>query len=94
VIHDAMYNYYRLGMDHMYENEPEARAAVLNCITQLNTLNNDQFNSMIIPFFFQGKSNEIVKIFKKSPPEEKQKVQEMMSKMDISNSNTYKQELK
>jgi len=94
VIHDAMYNYYRLGMDHMYEKEPEARAAILNCITQLNTLNNDQFNSMIIPFFFQGKSNEIVKVFKKSPPEEKQKVQEMMSKMDVSNSNTYKQELK
>ena len=94
VVHDAMYSYYRQGLDHMYENEPEARAAVLNCITQLNTLNNDQFNSMVIPFFFQGKSGEIVKIFKKAPPEDKQKVQEMMTKMDVSNANLYKQELK
>jgi hypothetical protein len=94
VVHEAMYNYYRQGLDHMYENEPEARAAILNCITQLNLLNNDQFNSMVIPFFFQGKSNEIVKIFKKAPPEEKQKVVDMMTKMDLSNSNTYKQELK
>ena len=93
-VHDAMYSYYRLGLDHMYENEPEARAAVLNSITQLNTLNNDQSNSMIIPFFFQGRTTEIVRIFRKAPPEEKQRVQEMMSRLDISNANTYKQELK
>ncbi len=94
ILHDAMYNYYRLGLDNMYENEPNARAAVLDAITQLNTLNNDQQNSMIIPFFFQSKSTEIVKIFKKAPPEEKQRVQEMMSRLDIENANLYKQELK
>ncbi|MBL7699755.1 MAG: DUF4835 family protein [Chitinophagaceae bacterium] len=94
MIHEAMYNYYRLGLDIMYENESDARAAILNAITQLNTLNNDQQNSMIIPFFFEGKSTEIVKIFKKSPPDEKQRVQEMMSRLDIENSNLYKQELK
>lgn len=94
VVHDALYNYYRLGLDHMYENEPEARDAVLNCITQLNTLNNDQFNSMVIPFFFQGKSGEIAQIFRKAPPEQKQKVLEMLTRMDVSNANLYKQELK
>lgn len=94
LLHDAMYNYYRLGLDNMYENEPTARAAVLDAITQLNTLNNDQQNSMIIPFFFQSKSTEIVKIFKKAPPEEKQRVQEMMTRLDIENANLYKQELK
>jgi hypothetical protein len=94
LLHDAMYNYYRLGLDNMYENEPDARAAVLDAITQFTTLNNDQQNSMIIPFFFQSKSTEIVKIFKKAPPQEKQRVQEMMSRLDIENANVYKQELK
>lgn len=94
LVHDAMYNYYRLGLDNMYEHENDARAAVLDAIMQFNTLNNDQQNSMIVPFFFQGKSTEIVKIFKKAPPEEKQRVQEMMARMDISNANVYKQELK
>jgi hypothetical protein len=94
LIHDAMYNYYRLGLDHMYDDEKKGREAVLNAIMQFNTINNDQQNSMIVPFFFQGKSNEIVKIFKKAPPEEKQRVQEMMTRLDISNSNLYKQELK
>ncbi len=94
LLHEAMYSYYRLGLDNMYDNEQEARTAVLNAITQFNTLNNDQQNSMIVPFFFQGKSNEIVKIFKKAPPDEKQRVQEMMARLDISNANLYKQELK
>jgi hypothetical protein len=94
LMHEAMYNYYRLGLDNMYENESNARVAVLNAIMQFNTLNNDQQNSMIIPFFFQGKSTEIVKIFKKAPPEQKQRVQEIMSRLDISNSNLYKQELR
>lgn len=94
MIHEAMYNYYRLGLDNMYEDESNARASVLDAITQFNTLNNDQQNSMIIPFFFEGKSTEIVKIFRKAPPDEKQRVQEMMSRLDIENSNLYKQELK
>lgn len=94
LIHEAMYNYYRLGLDNMYEREPEARAAILEAIDQFNTLNNDQQNSMVIPFFFQGKSNEIIRIFKKAPPAEKQKVQEWMSRLDIANANSYKQELK
>jgi hypothetical protein len=94
LVHDAMYNYYRLGLDNMYDNENDARAAVLDAIMQFNTLNNDQQNSMIVPFFFQGKSNEIVKIFKRARPDEKQRVQEIMSRLDISNANLYKQELK
>lgn len=93
-IHDAMYSYYRLGMDHMYENENEGRTAVLNTLSMLNSLNNDIGNTMIIPFFLQGKSQELIKIFKKATPEEKQKARDILQKIDISNANTYKSELK
>ena len=71
-----------------------ARTAIMNTISLLNTVNNDIPNSMIIPFFFQGKANEIVRVFKKAPPEEKRQAQEMLVKMDITNANLYKQELK
>jgi hypothetical protein len=93
-VHDAIYNYYRLGLDFMYENEGEARNAVMNTLNALNTLNNDIPNTMIVQFFFQGKSNELVKIFKKAPPEQKSRAREILSRVDISNANTYKQELK
>jgi len=94
VVHEVIYNYYRTGFDNLYENEAQGRAGVLNSLVQLNTLNVEIPNSMIVPFFFQGKSNELVKLFKKAPPEEKGRVREMLSRMDITNSNTYKQELK
>jgi hypothetical protein len=94
LIHDAIYSYYRLGLDYMYENETEARTALLNSLSLINTLNNDIPNTMIVAFFFQGKSPEMVRIFKKATPEDKQKAREILQKIDISNANTYKQELK
>jgi hypothetical protein len=93
-MHDAIYSYYRLGMDYMYENETEARSAVLNSLSLINTMNNDIPNTMIVQFFFQGKATELIRIFKKATPEDKQKAREILQKIDISNSNTYKSELK
>ncbi len=94
LVHDAIYSYYRLGMDFMYENENEARNAIFNCINLLNTLNNDVPNTMIVQFFFAGKSAEIIRIFKKAAPDEKTRAREILMKLDVTNSNTYKQELK
>jgi hypothetical protein len=94
LIHDAIYSYYRLGLDYMYENESEARNAMLNSLSLINTLNNDIPNTMIVAFFFQGKSTELVRVFKKATPEDKQRAREILQKIDIANSNTYKSELK
>ncbi len=94
LIHDAIYSYYRLGMDLMYENEDESRTAIMNTINIINTLNTDIQNSMVVQFFFQGKSNELVKIFKKADPEMKNRARDILAKIDISNANLYKQELR
>lgn len=94
LMHDAIYSYYRLGLDLMYENEDEGRNAIMNSINLINTLNTDVSNTMVIPFFFQGKSNEIVKIFKKAQPDERARAREILMKVDITNANLYKQELK
>ena len=94
LIHDALYSYYRLGMDHMYENEPEARNAVLNSLQLINTVNADIPNSMVVQFFFQGRANELAKIFKKATPDEKNRALDVLGKVDITNSALYKQELK
>lgn len=94
IIHDAFYSYYRLGLDLMYENEEEGRNAIMNTINIINTLNTDIPNTMIVQFFFQGRSKEIVKIFKKGDPDQKNRAREILMKIDITNSNLYKQELK
>ena len=94
LVHDAMYSYYRLGLDNMYENETEGRNAVLNTLNLFTNVNTDNPNTMIVPFFFQGKSLELIKIFKKSAPDERSRALELLTRLDITNSNNYKQGLK
>lgn len=90
LIHDALYTYYRLGLDQLTENEEEARNGVLNALNYLTTLNKDQPNSMIMQVFFQGKSNEIAKLFTKGNPEMKVRVRDMLVKLDLTNASVYK----
>lgn len=71
LIHDALYAYYRTGMDLFYENEDAGRNGILNCLSFLNTINTENPNSMIMQFFFQGKSTELVKVFSKANTEQK-----------------------
>ncbi len=94
LVHDAFYSYYRLGMDNMYDNETDARNAIMNTLNLLNNMNKDFPNSMILQFFFIGKSNEFIRIFKKSPADERSRALDILAKLDISNANNYKQELK
>jgi len=94
LVHDAYYTYYRQGMDKMYENEKETRAQILNALNMLNTVNTETSNLMVIPFFFQGKSDEIIRIFKKADMPDKQRAVELLQKLDITNASKYKQELK
>ena len=93
LVHDAMYSYYHLGMDNMYDKETEARNAILNTLNLLNNLNKDVPNTMIMQFFFLGKSNEFIKIFKKAPADERSRALEILARLDVANSGNYKQEL-
>jgi hypothetical protein len=93
LVHDAFYNYYRLGLDQMYDREDDARNAILNSLNQLSTVNAESPGSMILQFFFQGKGIELANVFKKAPPDEKGRALDVLSKLDIGNANQYKQSL-
>lgn len=94
VFHDVYYNYYRLGMDKMYEDENQARAEVLNVLNLLNNFFTDNPNKMINQFFFQGKSTELVKLFSKAQQQDKLRASELLQKLDVTNAGKYKDELK
>jgi Domain of unknown function (DUF4835) len=94
IMHDVYYNYYRLGMDKLYEDENAARVEVMNVLNLLNNFNTDNPNRMISQFFFQGKSTELVKIFSKAPQQDKAHASELLQRIDITNATKYKDELK
>jgi len=91
LVHDALYAYYRTGMDLFYENEEAGRSGILNCINYLNNLNRENPNSMILQVFFQGKSTELVKVFSKAAPDVKTRARDVLSKLDLTNAQAYKE---
>jgi hypothetical protein len=91
LIHDALYSYYRSGMDLFYENEDEGRNGVLTSLNFLNTLSTENPNSMILQFFLQGKSAELIKVFSKAERDKKTRAADILSKIDITNGNAYKE---
>ncbi len=94
IMHDVYYNYYRLGMDKLYEDENAARTEMLNVLNLLSNFNSENPNTMINQFFFQGKSAELIKIFSKAKPMEKARASELLQKLDLTNRGAYKEQLK
>ncbi len=92
-IHDAAYNYYRQGLDQMFDHEADARVAVMNALNMMNSINNEFPNIMYMQFFFQGKGAEIGNVFKRGTPDEKSRALDILSRIDVSNLNQYKQDL-
>ena len=90
-MNDVLYSYYRSGLDLFSENEEAGRIGIMNSINFLNTINADNPNSMILQFFFQGKSNELVKIFSKASGEMKARAKSILEKLDLTNASAYKQ---
>lgn len=94
LMHDAYYNFYRMGMDKLYEDEINGRNQIMNVLSLLTNFNNDNPNTMILQFFFQGKTQELIRIFSKASPPEKVRALEYLQKLDISNATKYKDGLK
>jgi len=94
LMHDVYYKFYRLGMDKLYEDEITGRNQLLNVLSLLNNFNNDNPNTMILQFFFQGKTQELIQVFSKASPPEKAKALEFLQRLDISNATKYKEGLK
>jgi len=94
IFHDAIYNYYRMGMDKLYEQEATARLNILNVLTMLNTFNSQNPNTMILQFFFQAKTQELIQIFSKATPADKAKALELLKRLDVSSATKYEDQLK
>ena len=94
IIHDAIYSYYRLGMDKLYDEEANARIQILNVLSLLNNFNTENSNTMILQFFFQGKSQELIQIFSKASPPDKSRALDFLQRIDVSSATKYKEGLK
>lgn len=59
----ALYQYHRLGMDMMINDELKAKSAIEESIALLEKMNKSRANSMMIQLFFDAKADEIADIY-------------------------------
>lgn len=94
IIHDIVYNYFRTGLDNLYEEDETARSSILEVLQQLQDFNQQNPNTMFSQIFVQGKSQEYIGIFKKATPPTRSEAIEVLARIDVPNAATYKTSLK
>ncbi|MGX8712714.1 MAG: DUF4835 family protein [bacterium] len=73
-LHEAYYNYHRLGLDMMTKDQPKARQAIIAALRNLQRVHKTNTNVLSLQQFIDVKIQEIVSIFTPAPAEEQKEV--------------------
>ncbi|MDD4847455.1 MAG: DUF4835 family protein [Bacteroidales bacterium] len=88
-IHSFLYQYHREGLDVMADNVNTGRGNVLIALESLRKVYEARPGIYLVQMFLDAKRDEIVNIFKEGTDYEKNKVIEIMNRIDPANSSTY-----
>ena len=80
-LHDAYYNYHRLGLDMMTKNQPEARKAILAALNNLLVCHKARNGLLSVQQFVDVKIQEIISIFTPAPAEERKQVYDIIKEV-------------
>ncbi|MEO6038024.1 MAG: DUF4835 family protein [Saprospiraceae bacterium] len=87
----AMYNYYRKGLDNFAVNIDQGKVAVMQALEEVDKVNIAYFNAMIIQMFANAKKDELVEMWKVGAKAQKDRVIQIMSKIDPANGQRYRE---
>lgn len=87
----AMYTYYRNGLDVFSSNPDQAKAAILEALEDVDKVSVAYLNSMIIQMFSYAKKDELVELWKIAPKVQKDRVIQIMTRIDPANSQRYRE---
>jgi len=88
------YQYHRLGLDLMADKPEEGRAAIAESLKSIQKVFRSRPSLYILQVFFDAKSDELVNIFSKSFPDERNRVMAILNECDPSNGSKYEKILK
>ena len=88
------YQYHRQGLDIMNEKAPEGRAVIAESLKSIQKVFRARPSLYILQIFFDAKSDELVNIFSKSYPDERNRVSVLLNDCDPSNGTKYEKILK
>jgi Domain of unknown function (DUF4835) len=87
---EVIYNYHRLGLDTFVANPVMARKQISEALNTIRKVNELKPSTLIINSFFDAKGEEIYKILKEAPREERQRAYQTLSLIDPGKTETYR----
>lgn len=87
--HQVMYQYHRQGLDWFHEDPQAAREKVLLSLAALGAFMQSQPNSILVRVFMDAKSTELMQMFQKAMPDQKQRFVAVMKQVDPTNYSVY-----
>ncbi len=88
-LRSAMYRYHIKGLDVMTKDMDAARKEVYESLKDLKIVYDALPNAFFLKLFFNAKTDEVIQIFSRANPTLKNKVVELLSRMDPSNRSRY-----
>lgn len=85
----AMYTYHRLGLDLMAEKPEEGRSKIAESLRDIQKVFRRRPSVYILQIFFDAKADELVNVFSKSFPDERNRVMTILNEVDPSNGSKY-----
>lgn len=87
----ALYSYYRKGLDMFASNMDQGKTMILQALEEVDKVNIAYFNSMITQMFANCKRDELVDMWKIGPRPQRERVVQIMSKIDPANGGRYRE---
>lgn len=87
--HKYWYSMHRLGFDLYYDKPVEAKRNILGGIAMLQKLNRDNPNAILVQFFFNAKSTELLNLLADMPVADRQQYITLLSQADVTNAQKY-----
>lgn len=88
-LRECVYHYHRKGFDAMGENVQKGRGEVLKALKMIDRVHKAEPNSFNVRLFFTAKNDEIIKLFSKAEPSEKNELLGLLDIVDPANSTKY-----
>jgi len=85
----GMYKYYREGLDNFYSNPELARTNILEGLTELSKVSQDNPNLSIMMMWSEAKRDEVVGVFSEAPAAEKDDILKVLKRVDPINYDKY-----
>ena len=80
-LHEAYYNYHRMGLDMMTKDQTQARQAIIQSLRDMQKVNKARTGLLSVQQFVDVKIQEIVSIFTPAPPQEQKEVYDLIKEI-------------